>query len=76
MRVAEPVSAAPVVEAALRREEVFRSQSFLLAARYPAYNWAHNCGYSTLDHRNAIFEVGLTPHHRRSFDFNAQLELL
>lgn len=48
----------------------------MLAVRYPAYNWAHNCGYSTLDHRNAIFEVGLTPHHRRSFDFNAQLTLL
>lgn len=48
----------------------------MLAVRYPAYNWAHNCGYSTADHRNAIIEVGLTPHHRRSFDFNQQLELL
>ena len=48
----------------------------MLAVKYPAYNWANNCGYSTLDHRNAIAEVGLTPHHRRSFDFNQQLELL
>lgn len=47
----------------------------MLAARYPAYNWANNCGYSTADHRNAIIEVGLTPHHRRSFDFNQQLTL-
>ncbi len=47
----------------------------MLAVRYPAYNWAHNCGYSTADHRHAISEVGLTPHHRRSFDFNQQLTL-
>lgn len=47
-----------------------------LAAHYPAYGWAHNCGYSTADHRDAIVEVGLTPHHRRSFDFKQQLSLL
>lgn len=47
----------------------------MLAMRYPAYNWGNNCGYSTADHRNAIVEVGLTPHHRRSFDFNQQLTL-
>lgn len=48
----------------------------LLAVRYPAYGWASNCGYSTADHRDAIVEAGLTPHHRRSFDFNQQLTLL
>ncbi|HUP89735.1 MAG TPA: ribonuclease HII [Longimicrobiales bacterium] len=48
----------------------------MLSVRYPAYNWCNNAGYSTEDHRNAIFQVGLTPHHRRSFDFNQQLELL
>lgn len=48
----------------------------MLAVRYPAYNWGNNAGYSTEDHRAAIVEVGLTPHHRRSFDFNQQLELL
>jgi ribonuclease HII len=47
----------------------------MLSSRYPAYNWANNCGYSTEDHRAAIVEVGLTPHHRRSFDFNQQLVL-
>ena len=47
----------------------------MLAVRYPVYNWANNCGYATLDHRNAIVEAGLTPHHRRSFDFNQQLTL-
>ena len=47
----------------------------MLSVRYPAYNWGHNCGYSTADHRAAIIEVGLTPHHRRSFDYNQQLLL-
>ncbi len=38
-----------------------------LAARYPGYGWEHNQGYATLDHRNAIRAMGLTPFHRRSF---------
>lgn len=47
----------------------------MLAPRYPAYGWEHNAGYATADHRSAIFEVGFTPHHRRSFDLNSQLTL-
>ena len=47
----------------------------MLAVRYPVYGWDHNSGYSTLDHRTAIFEAGFTPHHRRSFDVNSQLTL-
>ena len=39
----------------------------LLAARYPGYGWEHNQGYATLDHRQAIRALGLTPFHRRSF---------
>jgi ribonuclease HII len=39
----------------------------LLSPRYPSYGWDHNVGYATLDHRQAIEAVGLTPHHRRSF---------
>jgi ribonuclease HII len=38
-----------------------------LARRYPAYGWEHNCGYGTRDHRRALVDGGLTPHHRRSF---------
>ena len=38
-----------------------------LAARYPGYGWEHNAGYSSRQHRRAIFEFGVTPHHRRSF---------
>jgi ribonuclease HII len=38
-----------------------------LAARYPGYGWESNKGYATADHREAIASLGLTPHHRRSF---------
>lgn len=53
-----------------------------LAARYPGYGWEHNAGYATLDHRRGLAELGVTPHHRRSFitvrrvEFGEQLELL
>jgi len=39
----------------------------LLSARYPGYGWEHNAGYSTPDHRSGLAELGVTPHHRRSF---------
>jgi ribonuclease HII len=35
-----------------------------LAARYPQYGWERNSGYATREHRAAIREFGLTPHHR------------
>jgi hypothetical protein len=38
-----------------------------LAQRYPGYGWEHNQGYATLEHRQAIRALGLTPFHRRSF---------
>jgi len=38
-----------------------------LAARYPEYGWERNAGYATKEHRAAIREHGLTPHHRRSW---------
>lgn len=44
-----------------------------LAGRYPDYGWQTNVGYATADHVAAIFARGLTPHHRRSFEPNAQL---
>ena len=48
----------------------------LLAARYPHYGWDSNAGYGTPEHRGAIGEHGLTPHHRRSFAFvSSQLTL-
>jgi len=48
--------------------KVVRDRMMLkLAARYPGYGWEHNQGYATLDHRQAIRALGLTPFHRRSF---------
>jgi ribonuclease HII len=47
----------------------------LLATRYPGYGWETNAGYGTPEHRGAIVELGLTPHHRRSFEPNYQLTL-
>jgi ribonuclease HII len=35
---------------------------------YPQYNWKGNKGYPTLQHREAIQELGLTHHHRKSFN--------
>jgi ribonuclease HII len=38
-----------------------------LALRYPGYGWERNAGYGTAEHRAAIDELGLTPHHRLTF---------
>jgi ribonuclease HII len=46
-----------------------------LAAHYPGYGWEENVGYATLEHRGAIIALGYTPHHRRSFEPNLQLDL-
>jgi ribonuclease HII len=46
-----------------------------LSPRYPDYGWAENAGYATAGHRAAIFDRGLTPHHRRSFETNLQFTL-
>lgn len=45
-----------------------------LARRYPGYGWERNMGYATRRHREAVREVGLTPHHRTTFGL-LQLEL-
>ena len=38
-----------------------------LALRYPGYGWETNVGYGSQAHRDAIRELGPTPHHRLSF---------
>ena len=38
-----------------------------LAARYPGYGWEHNAGYTTRSHVAGLRELGLTPHHRRTY---------
>lgn len=38
-----------------------------LSKKYPHYGWSSNSGYPTKQHRAAIQEHGITPHHRKSF---------
>jgi ribonuclease HII len=38
-----------------------------LAQQFPGYGWERNAGYPTKMHLNALREIGVTPHHRRSF---------
>ena len=38
-----------------------------LAQQYPGYGWAANAGYPTKAHRQALLDLGPSPHHRRSF---------
>jgi ribonuclease HII len=38
-----------------------------LAQHYPGYGWETNQGYPSKAHREALQNLGVTPHHRRSF---------
>lgn len=38
-----------------------------LAQQYPGYGWERNAGYGTKEHQCALRDLGVTPHHRRSF---------
>ncbi|RID92955.1 ribonuclease HII [Gemmobacter lutimaris] len=38
-----------------------------LAQQHPGYGWERNAGYPTKDHLQALLDLGVTPHHRRSF---------
>lgn len=38
-----------------------------LAQQYPGYGWEKNAGYPAPQHKEALRNLGVTPHHRRSF---------
>lgn len=38
-----------------------------IALEYPGYGWERNMGYPTKEHLSALRELGVTPHHRRSY---------
>lgn len=38
-----------------------------LAQHHPGYGWEKNMGYPSAAHREALENLGVTPHHRRSF---------
>jgi ribonuclease HII len=56
------IAAASIV-AKVARDRLMRR----LALRYEGYGWETNVGYATAEHRAAIVRLGLTPHHRLSF---------
>jgi ribonuclease HII len=39
-----------------------------LALAHPHYGWERNAGYGTPEHQRALALVGITPHHRKSFE--------
>jgi len=47
----------------------------VLGRRRPGYRWDHNVGYATAAHIQGIADLGITPHHRRSFLPVRQLSL-
>ena len=55
--------AAASILAKVLRDRIMES----LAQQYPGYGWEVNAGYPTPAHKKALLELGVTPHHRRSF---------
>ena len=55
--------AAASIMAKISRDAIMQD----LAKEFPAYGWEKNAGYPTKTHLNAIADVGISPHHRRSF---------
>jgi ribonuclease HII len=42
---------------------------------FPGYFWNKNKGYPTKQHKLSIQNLGLSPYHRKSFNFHIQLKL-
>ena len=60
--------AAASILAKTHRDELMRR----LDKEFPQYGWAKNKGYPTADHRAAIAQYGVTPHHRHTFQLLPQ----
>ncbi|WP_410000827.1 ribonuclease HII [Salipiger bermudensis] len=56
------IAAASVV-AKCYRDRLMRD----LAQQHPGYGWETNAGYGSKKHKDALQNLGVTPHHRRSF---------
>ncbi|MCM2563706.1 ribonuclease HII [Lutimaribacter sp. EGI FJ00015] len=55
--------AAASIMAKIWRDQVMRD----LAQQFPGYGWETNAGYPSKNHKAALRNLGVTPHHRRSF---------
>lgn len=60
--LSQSIAAASIV-AKTRRDAIMMD----LAQHYPGYGWDKNMGYPSKAHKQAILDIGITPHHRRSF---------
>lgn len=60
----EPAISAASIIAKVTRDRIMAD----LAAQHPGYGWADNQGYGTARHRAGLAKLGITPHHRRSFE--------
>jgi ribonuclease HII len=56
------IAAASIV-AKIRRDLVMCD----LGQQFPGYGWEKNAGYPTAQHLKALQDLGVTPHHRRTF---------
>lgn len=46
-----------------------------LHLKFPDYAWHNNKGYPTIQHKIAIQTNGLTPHHRKTFNYHIQMRM-
>ncbi|WP_270732544.1 ribonuclease HII [Shimia sp. Alg240-R146] len=56
------IAAASIV-AKIARDDIMMD----LAQQFPGYGWDTNAGYPSKSHKAALQNLGVTPHHRRSF---------
>ena len=64
--------AAASILAKTYRDEIMEK----LDLEFNSYGWKNNKGYPTAEHRKAIQQKGITPHHRKSFQLlPSQLKL-
>ncbi|WP_120502021.1 ribonuclease HII [Roseovarius sp. EL26] len=60
--VSVSIAAASIV-AKITRDRIMED----LAQQFPGYGWERNAGYPSKQHKEALQNLGVTPHHRRSF---------
>ncbi len=60
--VSVSIAAASIV-AKITRDQIMED----LAQQFPGYGWERNAGYPSKQHKEALQNLGVTPHHRRSF---------
>lgn len=66
-----PIAAASILAKTYRDDFMLK-----IGNDHPMYQWDKNKGYPTAKHRQVIAEIGITQHHRKSFNLtNRQTEI-